>query len=104
MHSVLEHDDSETQAMTYLVHRFATKEIAPHVAAWEEAGMFPRELYRRAADLGLLAVGYPEDLGGTPATQRMKNALTLPLARYGASGGVFASLFSHNIGLPPLAP
>jgi acyl-CoA dehydrogenase len=94
--------DSDIQALTDLVTKFATQEIAPHVSQWDEAGEFPRALYRRAAELGLLGLGYPEDLGGTPATQRLRNALTLPLARYGASGGVFASLFSHNIGLPPV--
>ena len=95
-------DDSDIQALSDLAQKFATQEIAPHVSQWDEAGEFPRALYHRAAELGLLGLGYPEDLGGTPATQRMRNALTLPLARYGASGGVFASLFSHNIGLPPV--
>jgi acyl-CoA dehydrogenase len=93
---------SECEALAYLVTRFATKEIAPHVQAWDQAGEFPRELYKRAAQLGLLGLGYPEDLGGTPASYRMRNAMALALARHGASGGVFASLFSHNIGLPPL--
>ena len=31
------------------------KEITPHVDEWDEAGTFPRELYARAADVGLLA-------------------------------------------------
>ena len=97
-----EDERSEREAMSYLVTRFASKEIAPHVQAWDQAGEFPRALYKRAAQLGLLGLGYPEDLGGTPATHRMRNAMSLPLARYGASGGVFAGLFSHNIGLPPL--
>ena len=95
-------DDSEREALSYLVTRFATKEIAPHVQEWDKAGEFPRALYTRAAQLGLLGLGYPEDLGGTPASYRMRNAMTLPLARFGASGGVFAGLFSHNIGLPPV--
>ena len=95
-------DRSECEALSYLVTRFASKEIAPHVQQWDHAGEFPRELYQRAAQLGLLGLGYPEDLGGTPATHRMRHALSLPLARHGASGGVFASLFSHNIGLPPV--
>ena len=99
---IVDGDEGDIQALSDLATRFASQEIAPHVAQWDEAGEFPRELYRRAAELGLLGLGYPEDLGGTPATQRMRNALTLPLARYGASGGVFASLFSHNIGLPPV--
>ncbi len=95
-------DAAEREALEYLVTRFATREIAPHVQAWDAAGEFPRSLYQRVAELGLLAMGYPEDLGGTPANQRMRNVLSLALARHGASGGVFASLFSHNIGLPPV--
>lgn len=84
------------------VKRFAQREIAPHVGPWDDAGEFPRALYRQAAELGLLALGYPEALGGTPASWRMRNAMTLALCRYGGSGGVLASLFSHNIGLPPV--
>lgn len=95
-------DRNDLETLSYLVARFATKEIAPHVQQWDNAGEFPRSLYTRAAQLGLLGLGYPEDLGGTPASQRMRNALSLSLARHGASGGVFAGLFSHNIGLPPV--
>jgi acyl-CoA dehydrogenase len=84
------------------VKRFAQCEIAPHVGQWDDAGEFPRALYRQAAELGLLALGYPESLGGTPASWRLRNAMTLALCRHGGSGGVLASLFSHNIGLPPV--
>ena len=93
---------SEREALSYLVTRFATREIAPHVAEWEQAGEIPRALYTRAAQLGLLGLGYPEDLGGTPTSHRMRNEVSLALARHGASGGVGASLFSHTIGLPPI--
>ena len=95
-------DSTELDAMSYLVTRFATREIAPHVPEWDAAGEFPRTLYQRAAQLGLLGLGYPEDLGGTPASHRMRNVATLALARHGASGGVGAGLFSHSIGLPPV--
>ena len=43
-----EDERSECEALSYLVTRFATKEIAPHVQAWDQAGEFPRELYLRA--------------------------------------------------------
>ncbi len=95
-------DQEDFDTLDYLVTRFATKEVAPHVLEWDSAGEFPRALYGRAAQLGLLGLGYPEDLGGTPASQRMRNVMSQALARHGASGGVFASLFSHNIGLPPV--
>jgi acyl-CoA dehydrogenase len=89
-------------ALIDTVQRFATQAIAPHVPAWEEAGELPRSLHREAAEIGLLGLGYPEHLGGTPAPWRARNAMSQTLARHGGSGGVMASLFTHNIGLPPV--
>jgi len=83
------------------VRAFVAAEIAPHVHAWDEAGTFPRDLYRRAAHLGLLGLGYPEAYGGTPADTWFRLIATEEIARAG-SGGLMASLFSHNIGLPPI--
>jgi acyl-CoA dehydrogenase len=83
------------------VRRFVEHEIAPHIDAWDEAGEFPRALYAKAAAAGLLGLGYPEDLGGTPATMAWRLIVTEEIARAG-SGGVLASLFSHTIGLPPI--
>ena len=83
------------------VRAFVTAEIAPHVNAWDEAQTFPRELYRRAAHIGLLGLGYPEQYGGTPADSWFRLVATEEIARAG-SGGLMASLFSHNIGLPPV--
>lgn len=90
-------------ALADTVRRFAETEIAPNVQAWDDAGEFPRALYTRAAELGLLGLGYPEELGGTPASYSLKLPAWVALARHGKSGGVLASLFSHNIGLPPVA-
>lgn len=83
------------------VRRWVDAELAPHVNAWDEAGGFPRTLYRRAAELGLLQLGYPEALGGTPCGLDMRLIAAEEIARTGA-GGLMASLFSHNIGLPPI--
>ncbi|WP_372526515.1 acyl-CoA dehydrogenase family protein [Piscinibacter sp.] len=92
----------QRSALADSVARFAEREIAPHVDAWDQAGEFPRSLYARAAAFGLLGLGYPEDVGGTPAPWMLRLALSQAIARHGASGGVLASLFSHNIGLPPI--
>lgn len=54
------HDQLRTQA-----RQFASREIAPNAARWEEAGEFPRSLYTTMAETGLLGVGYPEALGGS---------------------------------------
>jgi acyl-CoA dehydrogenase len=92
----------DLQSLQTTVARFARQAIAPHVSAWEEAGEIDRSLYTQAASLGLLGLGYPEHLGGTPAPWSARNAMSQSLARYGGSGGVMASLFSLNIGLPPV--
>ncbi len=83
------------------VRLFVQREIAPHLNAWEEAGSFPRDLYKKASALGLLQLGYPEALGGTLCSWEWRLIATQEIANAG-SGGLMASLFSHNIGLPPV--
>ncbi len=92
----------DIEALTDTVRRFTLERIAPQVAQWDEAGEIPRELYREAAAIGLLGLGYPEALGGTPAPFALRNAVSVTMARHGGSGGVMAALFSLNIGLPPV--
>jgi acyl-CoA dehydrogenase len=92
----------EHEAFRETVRRFVAREIAPYINAWDEAGEFPRELYRKAAQAGLLGVGYPEEYGGTPADHFFRIVSAEEFAQAG-SGGVSASLFSHTIGAPPIA-
>lgn len=92
----------DTTALLDTVERFAREALVPHVNDWDAQAGFPREVYRQAAAIGLLGLGYPEHLGGTPAPWRARNAVSQRLARRTASGGLLASLFSHNIGLPPI--
>lgn len=93
---------ADIAALTETVRRFALERIAPNAQAWDEAGEVPRALYGEAARLGLLGLGYPEALGGTPASFALRHAMSVALSRHGGSGGVLAALFSHNIGLPPI--
>ena len=82
--------------------RFVQQEILPHIAEWEEAGTFPRELYRKGGELGILGIGHPEHLGGTAEHDVfMKVADSEELMR-STSGGLVASLGSLDIGLPPV--
>jgi acyl-CoA dehydrogenase len=91
----------EHQQFRRSVRDWVAREIAPHVNAWDEAEGFPRELHRRAAALGLLGLGYPEEYGGTDADIFFMLILAEEMARAG-SGGLHASLMSHSIGLPPV--
>ncbi|MGO4711427.1 acyl-CoA dehydrogenase family protein [Bradyrhizobium sp. 2TAF24] len=85
-----------------VVRRFVEREIEPYAHQWDEAEEFPRELYIKAADIGLLGLGYPEEFGGVEADQFMRIVASQELARAGC-GGVSASLMSHTIGAPPIA-
>ncbi len=89
------------EALRATVRRFVEQELRPHVNDWEEAGTFPRALYKQAGELGLLALGFPEAEGGIPASYRQLQVLNEELCRTGC-GGLLASLFSHRIGAPPI--
>lgn len=80
---------------------FIANEITPFVNDWDEAGEFPLSLYGKAANIGLLGLGFPEEYGGTPVDVFYKLIVAEEFARCG-SGGVQASLNSHTIGLPPV--
>jgi acyl-CoA dehydrogenase len=84
------------------VRRFTEKEISPFINEWDEAETFPRELYKKAADIGLLGVGFDENYGGIAGTDAFYTLLaSVELAKC-ASGGLAASLLSHTIGTPPI--
>ncbi len=92
----------EHEAFRQTVRRFVDREIAPHVDQWDEAEEFPRELYKKAAAVGLLQLGFPEEYGGVPTDPFFGIIKSEELARHG-SGGINASLNSHTIGSPPIA-
>src|SRR5260370_2500040 len=56
---------AEHEAYREVVRRFVEKEIEPYAHEWDEAGGFPRVPYEKAADIGLLGLGFPEEYGGT---------------------------------------
>ena len=94
--------DNDHEAFRTQARRFVEKEISPNVEDWEAAGELPRELHRKAAEAGVLQVGFPERCGGIEVPDPYYGIiLTEELARSG-SGGVIASLMSHTIATPPV--
>ncbi|RYF94681.1 MAG: acyl-CoA dehydrogenase, partial [Caulobacteraceae bacterium] len=83
------------------LRKWVEKEIMPFADQWDEAGEFPRELYEKASEIGLLRLGWPEEYGGIPTDPFMSIITSTEMARHGA-GGINASLMSHGIGLPPI--
>jgi len=94
--------DDPHAAVRDSVRAFVRRELLPHVDAWEEAGAFPRELYRKAGAAGILGIGYPEAFGGSFEGDLLaKVAASEELMRCG-SGGLVAGLGSLDIALPPV--
>ncbi|MEQ8748611.1 MAG: acyl-CoA dehydrogenase family protein, partial [Amphiplicatus sp.] len=91
------------EAWRKTVRAFVDREIAARVNEWDEAGGFPRELHKKAASVGLIGLGYPEEYGGVSEGTDLFHSLIASeeLARAG-SGGLVAGLMTHGIGLPPI--
>ena len=47
--------------------RFFETEVQPHHAQWEDEGVVPKSVWRKAGELGLLCMDVPEDYGGAGA-------------------------------------
>jgi alkylation response protein AidB-like acyl-CoA dehydrogenase len=59
-------EKTENQKMiSQMVRDFAEKEIRPFVMEWDESQIFPREVFRKMGDLGLMGVLVPEEYGGS---------------------------------------
>ena len=94
-------EQADLAAIRTTVRRFVTREVMPNIERWEEDGSFPRALYQTAGEVGLLALGFPEAVGGVPSSEIATLVVVEELARAG-SGGLIAGLLSHGIGLPPI--
>jgi acyl-CoA dehydrogenase len=94
---------SEHEAWRTQLRRFIDTEIMPHAESWDENRHIPSNLWIKAARVGLLGFGFPEEYGGTSeAVDVWHNwIINEELARIGV-GGVSASLMVHGIGLPPV--
>lgn len=95
------HMKEEHLAWREQLRRFIDSEIMPFAEEWDEAGHIPIELWPKAANVGLLGLGYPEAYGGTPGDIWYSQIANEELARIGV-GGINASLMVHGIGLPPV--
>ncbi|MFE9201069.1 acyl-CoA dehydrogenase family protein [Micromonospora sp. NPDC007230] len=93
-------DTPERRQLRELARTFLTKEVLPHLDAWERAGEVPRSLHETAAKVGLLGIGFPEKVGGSGGDLLDSIVVTEEIIRSGGSSGLVAALFTHGIALP----
>ncbi|BCF82160.1 putative acyl-CoA dehydrogenase FadE [Rhodococcus qingshengii] len=92
----------ERLALRETVRGFVNQEILPHLTQWERDGEIPRELHRKAGALGLLGASAPESAGGEGGDAVDSIVICEEMHHAGASGGLFASLFTCGIAVPHL--
>jgi alkylation response protein AidB-like acyl-CoA dehydrogenase len=56
--------DDEHEDYRESFRKFIASEMAPHMTVWSRAGVVPRELFKKAAAHGFLAMSVPEQYGG----------------------------------------
>ncbi len=95
-------EGEEHAALRAQVKRFARDHIAPHAAEWEEEEEFPRELYRVAAEAGMIGIGYPAEVGGAGGDVTHVLVAAEEMVMSGRSVGTAVGLGSHGIAIPPI--
>ncbi|MBF6077974.1 acyl-CoA dehydrogenase family protein [Nocardia beijingensis] len=90
----------ERRALRSTVRGFVEREILPYLDGWERAGEIPRELHKKAGALGLLGVQFLESAGGSGGDGVDAMIVCEEMHQAGASGGLFASLFTCGISVP----
>jgi acyl-CoA dehydrogenase len=73
------------------VRRFVDREIVPHLAQWEDEGIVPRSVWRKAGAEGLLCVTVPEVYGGAGGDYGHSAVLIEELARANATAVGFTT-------------
>ncbi len=87
--------NEDQRAIEDAARQFATAELAPHSARWDEEEHFPVETLRKAAELGFAGIYVREDVGGS-GLGRLDAALIFEALSYGdVSTAAFLSI--HNM-------
>jgi alkylation response protein AidB-like acyl-CoA dehydrogenase len=82
---------STQEAIRDAIGAFAREEIAPYSRAFETAGGYPPELFSRMAELGLMGMTAPQEIGGAGADYV---SYALALIEVAAADGALSTILS----------
>jgi butyryl-CoA dehydrogenase len=92
----------EQREIQGLAREFARAEIEPHAADWDREHRFPKELFPKLAELGLMGVCVPEEYGGAGADFVSYILVLEELSRGDAGVGVTVAVHTSAATLPIL--
>src|SRR5271170_1349425 len=90
----------EQDALVQTAREFTRKEIIPRAGHFDETGEFPREIFKRAWDTGLMNVEVPEAYGGLGGSC-LDNCLVQEEVSFGCSG-INTSMAANSLGATPI--
>jgi len=90
----------EHEAFRRSVRAWVEKELTPHALEWDRAGIFPREVFTRAGELGFLGANHDPRWGGAGGDYWFVVAFTEELARSHNAGVNMALLVQAQIATP----
>src|SRR5439155_13892831 len=93
---------AEQREIKALASEVADAEIAPNAGEWDREHRFPRDLFARLAELGLMGVCVPEELGGAGADFLSYILVLEELSRGDAGVGVTVAVHTSACTLPIL--
>ena len=80
--------------ITQMIKDFADKEIRPNVGKWDEEQYFPKDLFKKAGELGLMGVLVPEEFGGAGLGYFEYIAVIAEISK--VCGAIGLSVAAHN--------
>ena len=93
---------AEQREIQQLTREFADAEIRPHASEWDREHRFPRDVFTKLAELGLMGVCVPEEYGGAGADFLSYVLVLEELSRADAGVGVTVSVHTSAVTLPIL--
>src|SRR5438445_7220126 len=82
----------EQKLLQKTVREFAESEVKPLAKEIDETGRFPRETFKKAAELGLTGIAFPEEEGGAAYYHIAYSIVIEEISRCCASTGVILSV------------
>jgi alkylation response protein AidB-like acyl-CoA dehydrogenase len=93
--------DADHEAFRESFRAFLDKEVVPHLAEWDAAGIVPREVFAAAGRSGFLGMDVPEELGGGGVADfRFNTVIAEETMRAGAAGAGLGISLHNDICLP----
>lgn len=100
--SAIIYDTPEHELLRDQVARFLAREVDPHGAAWEDAGMVPRDVLRRMGQAGLLGIAFEGEYGGGDADALTNLVFAEALSQSTFAGFVITVLVHTDMAGPHL--